>query len=77
MIRRGPERNLALAAEDRFHLMLAMGERQLGFFMTANGLTRDQALRRIEQARQRGRHTSACMERVIDASRPDRPQDPR
>jgi hypothetical protein len=70
-------RNLALTVEERFVLMRELGERELQAFMSANGIDRDEAMRRIEHAGQRDRNASAVMQRVIDASRPNRSSDPR
>lgn len=71
------ERNLSVPVENRFRLMLEMGEAQLRDFMIANDLERDDAIRRIEHARQRGRRASRCMEEVIDESRPGSASRPR
>lgn len=71
------ERNLAMSLDERFALMLRMGEEALQTFMAANGLTRDEAMRRLEHARQSGRRPSRIMERIIDESRPDHSRDSR
>jgi hypothetical protein len=68
-------RNLAMPLDERFRLMLRMGEEALQTFMTANDLTRDEAMRRIEHARQAGRRPSRVMERIIDESRPHHSRD--
>lgn len=69
--------NLAMPLDERMALLLAMGEQQLQGYMSANGVTRDEAMRRLEHARQSGRRPSACMERIIDESRPRDPRDSR
>lgn len=71
------ESNLAIPLDERFALILKLGEEGLQTFMGANGLTRDEAMRRIERARQAGRRPSRVMERIIDESRPDHSRDSR
>ena len=66
-----------MSTAERLALMLDMGEQQLQTFMSANGLSRDEAMRHIEHARQAGRRRSRCMERIIDESRPEHPRDSR
>jgi hypothetical protein len=68
-------RDLSLTIEERFVLIRRLGERDLQAFMSANTLERDEAIRQIEHARQRGRRVSGAMERVIDVSRSGGPPD--
>ncbi len=59
----------AMPIEERFHLVLRLGERDLEAFRAASGLTRDQALRELSRGRQIGRRPSASALAVLDVSR--------
>jgi endonuclease V-like protein UPF0215 family len=67
--------NAALSIDERLKLMLELGENQLQLYMSIHGVSRDEAMRRIEHAKQAGRQPSRTMEAIIDESRPSRPQD--
>lgn len=58
---------LALAPDERVRLALALGERDLESFRLSHDppLTRDEAVRRLERQRQRGRRPSRCIEELI------------
>lgn len=55
---------LAMTPDERVELAFALGERDLEFFMAANGLTRDEALKQIERSRQLGRRYSRCVDEL-------------
>ena len=58
---------LALTADERVRLALALGERDLETFRLAHDppLTRDEAVRRLERQRQSGRRPCPCIEELI------------
>jgi len=58
---------LALTADERVRLALALGERDLEAFRLSHDppLARDEAVRRLERARQRGRRPCRCIEELI------------
>ena len=58
---------LALTADERVRLALALGERDLQAFRLAHDppLTREEATRRLERQRQRGRRPCRCIEELI------------
>lgn len=53
---------LALTPAERMRIAEKLGEEGLRFFMSTNALTREEALRRIEEVRRLGRTPSACMD---------------
>jgi hypothetical protein len=55
---------LAMTPDERVALAFALGERDLEFFMAANGLPRKEALAEIERSRQRGRRYSRCVDEL-------------
>ena len=57
----------ALTPDERVRLALALGERDLEAFRLAHDppLTRDEAIRRLERQRQRGRRPCRCIEELI------------
>jgi hypothetical protein len=64
----------ALTVDERLKLMLELGEQQLQLYMSINNLSRDEAMHRIEHAKQAGRQPSRTMEAIIDLSRPPIPR---
>ena len=58
---------LALTADERVRLALALGERDLETFRLAHDppLTREEAIRRLERQRQSGRRPCRCIEELI------------
>jgi hypothetical protein len=56
-----------LTPDERVRLALALGERDLEAFRLAHDppLTRDEAVRRLERGRQRGRRSCPCIEELI------------
>ena len=52
----------AMTPAERVALAHELGERALREFMTANGLDRETAIRRIRRSRRVGRATSRCLE---------------
>jgi len=54
----------AMSPEERMALALELGERALRNFAAARGLTRAEALRVIQQQKQRGRRYSRCIEEL-------------
>ena len=58
---------LALTADERVRLALALGERDLETFRLAHDppLTREEAMRRFERQRQKGRRPCRCIEELI------------
>jgi hypothetical protein len=58
---------LALGTDERVHLALALGERDLESFRLAHhpSLARDEAIRILERRRQSGRRPSRCLEELI------------
>jgi hypothetical protein len=58
---------LALTPDERVRLALALGERDLEAFRLAHEppLSREEAVRRLERARQRGRRPSRSLEELI------------
>ena len=58
---------LALTAAGRVRLALALGERDLEMFRLAHDppLTREEATRRLERQRQKGRRRCRCIEELI------------
>ena len=58
---------LALTADERVRLALALGERDLETFRLAHDppLARDEAIRRLERQRQSGRRPCRCIEELI------------
>ena len=58
---------LALTADERVRLALALGERDLETFRAAHDppLAREEAIRRLERRRQQGRRRSGCIEELI------------
>ena len=58
---------LALTADERVRLALALGERDLEMFRLAHDppLARDEAIRRLERQRQSGRRPCRCIEELI------------
>jgi len=55
---------LAMTPAERVALAFALGERDLEFFMAANGLTREEALAQIEHTRNAGRRYSRCIDEL-------------
>jgi hypothetical protein len=55
---------LAMTPAERVELAFALGERDLAFFMAANGLSREEALAEIERSRQTGRRYSRCIDEL-------------
>ena len=58
---------LALTADERVRLALALGERDLEAFRLAHdpSPTREEAIKRLERQRQSGRHPCRCIEELI------------
>lgn len=58
---------LALTADERVRLALALGERDLEAFRLARDppLLREEAIRRLERGRQSGRRPCRCIEELI------------
>ena len=58
---------LALTTDERVRRALALGERDLKAFRLSHDppLTRDEAIKRLERARQRGRRPCRCIEELI------------
>ena len=58
---------LALTADERVRLALELGERDLETFRLAHdpALTREEATRRLERQRQKGRRPCRCLEELI------------
>jgi len=58
---------LSLTPDERVRLALALGARDLEAFRLAHDppLSREEAARRLERARQRGRRPSRCLEELI------------
>ena len=58
---------LALTADERVRLALALGERDLETFRLAHDppLGHDEAIRRLERQRQSGRRPCRCVEELI------------
>lgn len=71
------EETRALSIDERLARMRELGERQIEDFMAAQGISREEAIWRMERARQAGRQPSRVMDGIIDASRPDGTGDPR
>jgi hypothetical protein len=53
---------LELTPGERMRIAEKLGEDGLRFFMSTNGITREEAIRRIEQQRRAGRTPSRCMD---------------
>lgn len=51
-----------LTPDERVRLMLQIGERGIQFFMSAHGVDRREALRRMRASRTLGRIPSRCLE---------------
>ena len=58
---------LALTADERVRLALALGDRDLEMFRLAHDppLTREEATKRLERRRQSGRRPCRCIEELI------------
>ena len=58
---------LALTADERVRLALVLGERDLEAFRLAHDppLAREEAMRRLERQRQKGRRPCRCLEELI------------
>jgi len=58
---------LALTADERVRLALALGARDLETFRLSHGppLAHDEAIKRLERARQSGRRPCRCIEELI------------
>ena len=58
---------LALSSDERVSLALALRERDLEAFQLSHDppLARDEAIRRLERARQQGRRPCRCIEELI------------
>jgi hypothetical protein len=58
---------LALTDDERVRLALALGERDLETFRLAHepAMAREEAIRRLERHRQRGRRPCRCIEELI------------
>jgi hypothetical protein len=58
---------LALSTDERVRLALRLGERDLEAFRLAHDppMARDEAVRRLERQRQRGRRPCRCIEELI------------
>ena len=52
---------LAMTPDERVRMAMRLGDEGLNFFMSANGLTREEALARIKRMRSAGRVPSRCM----------------
>lgn len=55
---------LAMTPAERVELAFALGERDLEFFMAANGVSRADALAAIERSRRIGRPYSRCIDEL-------------
>jgi hypothetical protein len=53
---------LELTPGERMRIAEKLGEDALRFFMSTNGITREEAIRRIEEQRRAGRTPSPCMD---------------
>lgn len=61
---------LALSPDERLALASKLGREAVDAFAAARGLTHDEALRLIQQQKQRGRRYSRCLEELDgDAAR--------
>jgi hypothetical protein len=54
-----------LPLEERFRLILRLGERGLEVYAQAHGVDRETALREFQRRRQAGRRPSKCMSEII------------
>ena len=57
------ERDLAMTAAERVALAFDLGERDLVVFMTANGVSREEALRILDANKRKGRGRAECLPR--------------
>lgn len=56
---------MKMTPEERLELALRLGEDDLQFFMSSNGLEREEAIRVLERFQQAGRKRSRCLEELI------------
>lgn len=54
-----------LPLQERFELILRLGERGLEVYAQANGVDRETARREFQRRRQAGRQPSKCMSEII------------
>ena len=59
------EETVQLTLEERFKLVLRLGERGLEVYAQANGVDRETALREFQRRRQAGRQPSKCISEII------------
>lgn len=59
------ENTAQLPLEERFRLVLRLGERGLEVYAQANGVDRETALREFQRRRQAGRQPSKCISEII------------
>jgi hypothetical protein len=54
--------SLALSVDERIEQALALGRRDVEFYMAANDVDRETAVRRLRQVMRQGRTPSKCMD---------------